>query len=216
MITRLFGNLGQKNNMGILHTYGDSHASHHGGWSDINIKDLQIRQNHLGPKLMFTLNDKDINIHNVVRVTDYLIFCFGEIDCRCHVGKYKPNTTNNIDNLVTSYINTIKVITRNHDPSKVLIYNVVPPLERELEENLWMVGKSALPTVGTDEEIKNYTLYMNKKLKELSNDNSFIFFDVYNKYTNDKGFLTKELSDGNCHIKNPIYIQELLINILGK
>jgi len=199
-----------------LHTYGDSHASRHGGWDNINIKDLSIRKNHLGPKLMFTFSNKDININNVVKNTDYLIFCFGEIDCRCHIGKYKPNTTSNINNLVTSYINTIKDITSNLDPSKVLVYNVVPPLERELAENLFRKGKSSLPTIGTDEEIKNYTLYMNKKLKEQSKDNGFIFFDVYDKYTNNKGFLIKELSDGNCHIKNPIHVQELLINILKK
>jgi len=202
--------------MVTLHTYGDSHASSHGGWDKINIEGLIININWLGPKLMYTFNQNQLSILNQLNINDYIIFCFGEIDCRCHVGKYEPNTRDNIDNIVNSYLETIKNNMGNHNSKNILIYNVIPPIERETPENLWMIGKSALPSVGNDEEIKSYTLYMNKKLKELSEINGFTFFDVYDKYTNDKGFLIKELSDGNCHIKNPVHIQELLTNILEK
>jgi len=47
-------------------------------------------------------------------------------------------------------------------------------------------------------------------LKEQCLLNDFIFFDIYDKYTDDRGFLKNELSDGNVHIDNPIYIKEFL------
>ena len=65
--------------MRTLRTYGDSHASEHGGWESININGLNIITNWLGPKLMFSFG-RDKNI--VVKYSspnDILIFCFGEI-----------------------------------------------------------------------------------------------------------------------------------------
>ena len=90
------------------------------------------------------------------------------------------------------------------------------PIEREKPENQWMKGKSALPALGTDEDRKNYTLYMNSKIKELCDIRGYVFLDVYDKYIDDKGFLVSELSDNNCHIKNPVFITEFLNNKLNK
>jgi hypothetical protein len=43
---------------------------------------------------------------------------------------------------------------------------------------------------------------------------SGFFFDIYNKYTDKFGYLNKELSDGNVHINNGVYIQEFITNTL--
>jgi hypothetical protein len=58
----------------------------------------------------------------------------------------------------------------------------------------------------TDEERKQYVLYFNKKLKEKCIENNYIFFDIYNNYIDENGFLRKDLSDGSVHIGNGIYI----------
>ncbi len=197
-----------------LYTYGDSHASSHGGWDKINIPGLNIIINWLGPKLMYSFSRDKKRIVKGVKPNDIVCFCFGEIDCRCHVNKFEPNWKDTIDELVESYFKTIKINTDNHDPSKVYVYNVVPPIEREHPDNIWMIGKSALPALGSDTDRQTYTKYMNNKLKECCDLNGFFFFDVYDKYVNEKGFLLSELSDNNCHIKNPIYIQELLVEKL--
>ncbi len=197
-----------------LHTYGDSHASKHGGWENIEIPGLKIKTNWLGPKLMFSFSrDKNIVVKDVQK-TDIICFCFGEIDCRCHINKFEPKWEENIDKLVDSYLKTIKLNVLSHNPKLIYVYNVVPPIEREASHNLRLKGKSSLPALGTDEERKMYTLYMNKKLKELTNKNGFIFLDVYDKYVDDNGFLIEELSDNNCHIKNPIHIVKFLENKL--
>ncbi len=60
--------------------------------------------------------------------------------------------------------------------------------------------------MGTDEERKQYVLYFNEKLKEKCIEKEYIFFNIYNNYIDENGFLRKDLSDGNVHIDNGIYI----------
>lgn len=194
-----------------FHTYGDSHASsEHGGWGTISIKGLSFNTNWLGPKLMYSFSKDKKKVVRDVDQNDIICFCFGEIDCRCHINKFEPNWEETIDVLVKNYFETIKLNVGLHNPSLVYVYNVVPPIEREKPKNLGLEGKSILPSLGTDEDRKKYTIYMNSKLKEFCKINGYIFLDVYNKYIDKNGFLIDELSDNNCHIKNPIYIIEFL------
>ena len=204
-----------------LHTYGDSHASHHGGWDKIKLNDINIKINHLGPMLLHSfgrdaikfINQKDINKNDII------CFCFGEIDCRCHVIKFEPNWRDCIDTFVTKYFENIKNNISELNDVRICVYNVVPSLERKLPEyeyiKKWELANQGVafiyPALGDDEQRKDYTKYMNKRLKELCNKNSYIFFDVYEKYCDEKGFLNVKYSDGNCHIKDPIYIQEFIV-----
>lgn len=64
--------------------------------------------------------------------------------------------------------------------------------------------------MGTDEERKQYSLYFNKKIKEKCIEKEYIFFDIYNKYIDENGFLRKDLSDDNVHIDNDIYISNFI------
>ena len=47
-----------------------------------------------------------------------------------------------------------------------------------------------------------------------NNEYNFLFFDVYNKYTDSNGFLNKSLSDNNVHIRDGIYLKEFIKNNL--
>ena len=68
----------------------------------------------------------------------------------------------------------------------------------------------AYPYLGTDEERKQYTLYFNEKLKGKCIEKEYIFFDIYNNYIDEFGFLKKDLSDGNVHISNGTYITNFI------
>ena len=57
-------------------------------WEDLDY----INRHHLDPVLFYTfgkekLNRCDINKFNI-KNDDSVVFCFEEIDCRCHVHKY--------------------------------------------------------------------------------------------------------------------------------
>jgi len=66
---------------------------------------------------------------------------------------------------------------------------------------------SAYPFLGTDEERKKYVLYFNKKLKEKCIEYGFTFFDIYDKYIDNNGYLNKKFSDGHVHIKDGQFIK---------
>jgi len=188
-----------------IHTIGDSHSGF--GWSG-------IIQHHLGPLLCFSfgkdkLNRCDIRNFNI-KDGDTIIFCLGEIDCRCHINKHVTDTLtyeNIIDNIVENYFDAIEliIITSQIKLKNVCVYNVVPPIEKyNTPEN------SQFPYLGTDEERKQYTLYFNKKIKEKCFEKKYIFFDIYNNYIDKNGFLRKDLSDGNVHIANGVYISNFI------
>ena len=117
----------------MIHTFGDSHASNTiSGWKDCN----DIITHHLGAKLCYTFGREILNLCDIrkydINDGDSLIFCFGEIDCRCHVHKHITATTpyrNVIDSIIDSYITAININIYNSDINfkNICIYNVVPP-----------------------------------------------------------------------------------------
>jgi hypothetical protein len=189
-----------------IHTVGDSHS--YNGWPS------WVIPHHIGPTLCFSFGRDKLSrcdIRNYgLKNGDTIIFCLGEIDCRCHVHKHliEPSDYKQvIDGIVNNYVDTIKL---NIEVSgltfkNVCIYNVVPPVERyNTLEN------PEYPYLGSDEERKSYVLYFNSRLEEKCKDNSFLFFNVYNSYCDANGFLSKHLSDGNVHIRDPCYNQEFI------
>ena len=200
-----------------LHTYGDSHATHFGGWDGVTIDTIRISTNHLIGKLAYSFGRDKIQVVKGVNENDIILFCFGEIDCRCHINKYEPDWKLSIDNLIDTYFDTIKLNVSKFKNLKTCVYNVVPPLERENPLNLWTevwANNHGVPATGSDEERKKYTEYMNNKLSEKCIEFGYTFFDVYSEYSDENGFLKRELSDTNCHIKDQTYIKEFIIKNL--
>ena len=163
----------------MIHTFGDSHASNTiSGWKDCN----DIITHHLGAKLCYTFGREILNLCDIrkydINDGDSLIFCFGEIDCRCHVHKHITATTpyrNVIDSIIDSYITAININIYNSDINfkNICIYNVVPPIERyNTYENIEQ------PYLGSDQERKQYVLYFNQILREKCNENNWVFFDI--------------------------------------
>ena len=188
-----------------IHTIGDSHSA--AGWTGII--------NHfLGPVLCYSfgiekLNRCDIRKFNI-KDGDTIIFCLGEIDCRCHIHKHITDTITYqdiINNVVDNYFEAIElnVYTSQIKLKNVCVYNVVPPIQKYNTRE-----SPEYPYLGTDEERNQYTLYFNEKIKKKCIENEYIFFDIYDKYIDEYGFLRKDLSDDNVHIRNGIYISNFI------
>jgi hypothetical protein len=188
-----------------IHTIGDSHS--YNGWSGIT-------NHHLGPRLCYSFGRDKLNFCDIrnfnIQDGDTIIFSLGEIDCRCHINKHINETTKYediIDNIVYNYIEAIKlnIETSQLELKNICIYNIVPPIEKHnTHEN------PSQPYLGSDEERKNYVLYFNKKLKEKCSENNYIFFDIYDNYIDENGFLRKDLSDDNVHIREGEYITNFI------
>ena len=61
---------------------------------------------------------------------------------------------------------------------------------------------------------KKYVLYFNSCLKDKCDENNWIFFDVYDLYCDNNGYLSKLFSDGMVHIQNGIFIQKFINDYL--
>ena len=186
-----------------IHTIGDSHCIN--GWNN-------IIKHHLGPVLCYSFGREKLNRCNIRKLKninngDTVIFCFGEIDCRCHINKY-VNYKSVIESIVNNYFESINIniITSKINFKNVCVYNVIPSIQKEYAHDF--------PCLGTDNERKEYVLYFNEKIKEKCKIYSYVFFDIYEKYTDINGFLRKDLSDGNVHIRNGTYINEFILNNL--
>ncbi len=192
-----------------IHTIGDSHSE----WGFKGIINHQ-----LGPLLSYSFGNEKLSrcdIRNFnIKDGDTIIFALGEIDCRCHIHKHITNEVTYqeiINKIVDNYFEAIKlnVVTSQIKLKNVCVYNVVPTVQKfNTNEN------TAYPFLGTDEERKRYVLYFNEKIKENCIKYSYVFFDIYDNYTDNNGFLRKDLSDGNVHIKQGIHITNFMNNNL--
>ena len=183
-----------------IFTFGDSHSVH-----PFN-KLRYINVNSIGPTLAFSIGRdrlKRLNLKDYsVKEGDTVIFCFGEIDCRCHVHKYINETKDYksiIKPIVDLYFEGIQEIVSEIKNLNIYIYNVVPPIE--IDETVW--NNPEYPFLGTNEERKLYALYFNECIREKCKEYGYGFFDIYDKYTDSNGFLLKSESDLNVHILNP-------------
>ena len=185
-----------------VHTIGDSHSRD--PWNLIP----GVTVHHVGPKLCFSVGRDGISLEGVVSDGDTINFCFGEIDCRCHVHKHVSESTSFkviIDSLVDAYVLAIKCAVSKFPNLRTAIYNAVPPTRKG-----WCYENPQFPLLGTDEERRQYTLYFNEKVEAACASNGFLYFNIYSHYTDFDGYLLRTLSDGNVHIKDPKYIQSFL------
>lgn len=195
----------------ILHTFGDSHSLN--GWCKIS--NVQIHP--IGPVLCYSFGRDKLNRLDItkypIKSDDWVIFCFGEIDCRCHIHK-NMNVENPYDKMIESIVkNYFEAIKANIDNieniGKVCVYNVVPPVEKHtIDDN------PEYTCLGTDEDRKKYVLYFNSLLKKYCIDYNYVFIDVYDSYCDKNGFLDKELSDGNVHINSQIHLEKFIKSLV--
>ena len=76
-----------------------------------------------------------INSINYNNKENTFIICFGEVDCRCHIGKQillGRKLESICEELVSGYINTIKEVICEY--SKIIICSITPPMKKELYE----------------------------------------------------------------------------------
>ena len=199
----------------MIHTFGDSHSSF--GWRKID----GVKVHHLGPKLMHSLKT-DFYKHGKISDEDCLIFCFGEIDVRCHIHKHisDKNYKNLISSMCNDYLSKILEIKKDNEIKNVFIYNILPTRRVDSKEPYVLDCKSyqvydeekakPFPFIGSDEERKLYTFSMNNKLKELSQLNEIGFIDVLSQYSDQDGYLNMNLSDGTVHINDEKHLKNYL------
>ena len=190
-----------------IHTIGDSHC-----WSPWVQVPNTICHN-IANCLAYSvgrdgLNRLNIKSYDVIQPNDIVVFCFGEIDCRCQINRFVTKTKtyeNIISDIVAKYIEVVKMNLNNVNKNLTVgIYNVVPPQKLSYPEN------PEFPFRGSPLERLNYVKTFNSELKKYCDSEGFTFVDIYDKYADTDGFLNSKYSDGHVHIVDPVFLIEYL------
>jgi hypothetical protein len=201
-----------------FHTYGDSHASARYSVWTFTVAGASININHIGPKLMHTFSKDPIRLCNNfagVDNGDWICFCFGEIDTRCHVNRFINESCtfeNVIDTLVTNYMSALQQVASKFEHINICVFMIPPPSP---EKRIFYEGcPIALTIKGTDAERLQYTSYFNLSLNTACSKNGFNFIYAYDYYADEHGFLLNEKSDGICHLKDPKPIMQIVRDLV--
>ena len=193
-----------------IYALGDSHAGTLSPYTNVI---------PIGPETMFTMSSGN-------RLNDFIslflstgelksnalwMFCFGEIDVRCHIHtqihEKQRDEDEVIETLVDNYFQKIRSV---HFP--IAIMSVVPPVKIEgNEDKIYYTQKSPYPFIGPDDDRKRYTKKINEKLMLLTATHGIPYLDVYSAYVNSEGFLQMEFADKDLiHILNRSKVLDLL------
>ena len=116
-----------------IHTIGDSHCCN--GWTGVIC-------NYLGPVLCYSFGKEKLNrcdIRNFhMKDGDTVVYCFGEIDCRCHIHKHITETITYediINNIVDDYFEAIELNISIHLFTNVILLKILHIRIWELTKN---------------------------------------------------------------------------------
>ena len=197
--------------------FGDSHGM-------FNFKNIKYNNviNHASPSITMHrvgrdkleyINFKSYNIND----NDLVIYQFGEVDCRCHIGKQlllNRTLYDIITELINNYIESIKINIKKYNKITIIVCSIPPTMCQNYYENIHGLITHEFPFVGTDKQRGKYTLLMNEQLKKECINNNFIFLDYYDYYKSSDNLLKIELSDNICHINDNNNILNMLYTII--
>lgn len=142
----------------------------------------------------------DVGRHGAV-AGDTLVYVFGEIDVRCHLGRIANSSNMRVEHIVKPTVMLYCVAIREiHDrvgAAKSAVSCIVPPS-----------AKGDAPTVpfhGTLAERVEITRLTNRMLAEECQRRGLIFLDFYDHYALPDGSLDHDKSDGLVHIAEKCY-----------
>lgn len=189
----------------MIYIYGDSHALLN--FKNLSIPHVNCYENgitmHRIGRDRTIVNFSDLHIHP----DNIYVFQYGEVDCRCHIGRQKLLGREIHDiciELVSKYFESIA-----HNISafkKIIVCAIVPPTRRNDYESLHGPITHEFPFVGMDEERVEYTNSMNNLIQEYCEIYGYMFFNPYDYYKRSDGTLKFELSDRLVHISNNEHI----------
>lgn len=147
-----------------------------------------------------------------VKEGDVVVFLFGEVDVRCHIGKqrdqFKRSQAEVIQTLASNYLRTIYENKRQYKNITCIVASVTPPCDRGYNPSY--------PFYGPLQDRVRITQELNEALSLHGQRLGIHFLDIYSMYAQEDGSLGVALSDGIVHI-SPRHngpIKEKLVDIL--
>lgn len=204
----------------ICHFFGDSHASfcfspmaidHEYGHTIFEHKEahyavhIPYRVHHIAATTMHRIGRDGLKGLDVstrgVRDGDIVVFMFGEIDARCHIGRQRDQLKRDVDEiintLVYNYVRTIHTNCALFESITPVIALVVPP--SDLEYN------PSFPYWGLLSDRAMITKKLNDMLKHFASRYNIPVIDTYAPFALRDGSIIPSLTDGTVHISKRFY-----------
>lgn len=184
----------------MIHVFGDSHSLSFAGIPNTEI-------HYLGPVTMHRIGRDGFDV--APYGADIVVWMFGEIDARCHIGRLRDEGRDQhkiIQTLVDNYIGAI-----NKNNGVNIVCSVTPPSNFPKEVN---DPSSIWARYGTIADRVTITRELNTALRRKAG----LFLDVYRHYSTRKGILRRWLSDGIAHIgvEHNGYLAERLQQLIAQ
>lgn len=200
----------------MLYVYGDSHANFNmAGYPHPHV------MRHTNSITMHRVGrDREILRYDpsVLQKGDTCLFFYGEVDCRCHIGRqlaHGRELHEIVEQLVESYLQTISHLFPSPDRPSIVIGFITPPVRKEDHEARHGPITHEFPMIGTDQERALFTRQMNEALRIACLSRDYTFLDLTSFYADEEGMLHIEKSDYNCHIIENHAIHTALTRILS-
>lgn len=173
---------------------GDSHAKAFGG-----VIGCQVYA--IGPVTMHRIgrDQKEIlSSDKIAGIKDPVIFVFGEIDARCHIGKQRDQNARDEDevigDVVTRYLKALcaqkPLLYRN----RIAVVSIVPP--RTVPD----AEKTGYPFYGSIEERARITRKLNAALAAACQKHGVYFINYYDEFVGSDGQMDPKFSDHSVHL----------------
>ena len=194
----------------MIYSIGDSHAE----FSFRNIPEIS-RKATGALTLKRVGNAEDNELLKIIeklnpQPNDMVIFCFGEIDIRCHVKPLLDHRSGiTLESLLTEWVDNYihKIETLNMNGALRIISSVVPPVKKDAPG----IHHSSYPVMGSDEERVLYTQKINELFLKKCQEKNWLFLDICSKYKNEAGMLDVINPRDTMHITNTEKVRELLV-----
>ena len=183
----------------MIHTFGDSHCE--SGWAALR----GVETHWMGAYTAYSVGKMGLEkLRVTVPAGNTAVFCFGEIDCRCHMNRYVTEGVMDIAvPLVERYFDTLRLNAELNPGVKIAVQTVTPAVRRAGQ-----VEHGDYPFRGTDDERRSYVACFNVLYRSWCLQLGWACVDVHDAYADKDGFLNPEYSDGSVHISNPIFLSQ--------
>ena len=152
--------------------------------------------------------------HYGVTEEDIVVFIFGEIDVRVHIGKQKDHMARDLDEIIktlaNNYIHTIVDNKNLFNNVTFIIMSVIPPAPNHVSDS------KEYPVYGGVQDRVLIAKKINAQLEALAFKNGFLFLDIYPLYADEQGIIRYELSDGGVHaaMKSNSLVKNALLKLI--
>jgi hypothetical protein len=184
-----------------IHVIGDSHSLEFSKIPECMVHWIgPITMHRIGRDGLNALNLKQFNVQE----SQAVVFAFGEIDVRCHIGKQRDQKGRPLEEIIhhlaINYIHTILKNRQQYKQLTCIVYSVTPPTNQGYNPQF--------PYYGSLQDRIHLSSLLNAKLALLCQLTGILFLDVYEDYADQNGTLLSHLSDGSVHI-HPLYFHPI-------